>query len=65
MVNLFKGHKMNRRIFLKNLGIDIAALSLPGCYSSSQAGSITDFNGKKPNIVFILADDIGWAAVRR
>jgi len=61
MVNLFEGHKMSRRIFLKNLGLVIAALSLLGCNVSPQAGSTASANNKKPNIVFILADDIGWA----
>jgi len=54
---------MNRRMFLKNLGVGIAALSLPGCSVSSQAGSATALNGKRPNIVFIMADDLGWKDV--
>ena len=44
---------MNRRKFLKNLGVGVAALSLPGCFTSSQKSSIA----KRPNILFVLADD--------
>ena len=44
---------MNRRAFLKNVGVGIAALSMPGCGVLSQSGS----NGKRPNILFIIADD--------
>ncbi len=43
--------KMNRRTFLKNIGIASAALSLPSCQKSTQ---------NKPNIVFIFIDDLGW-----
>ena len=48
---------MNRRTFLKNLGVGVAALTLPGCNASSQKGSGDSLNGKKPNILFIIADD--------
>ena len=54
---------MNRRKFLKNLGVGVAALSLPGFNASSQTGSITALKGKRPNIVFIMADDLGWKDV--
>ena len=43
---------MNRRTFLKNLGIGIAALSLPACNISSQK----DLPDKRPNILFIMTD---------
>jgi arylsulfatase A-like enzyme len=48
---------MNRRTFLKNLGVGVAALSLPGCFVLSQKGSSSVLAGKRPNILFILADD--------
>ena len=48
---------MNRRKFLKNLGVGIAALSLPGCFASSQKVSGNVLNGKRPNFLFIIADD--------
>ena len=43
---------MNRRKFLKDIGVGIAALSLPGCNVSSQMV----LPGKKPNILFIMTD---------
>ncbi len=54
---------MNRRTFLKNLGAGVAALSLTGCNVSSQSGSMTALNGTRPNIIFIMADDLGWKDV--
>ena len=48
---------MNRRTFLKNLGVGVAALSLPGCNMLSRKDSGDALNGKRPNILFILADD--------
>jgi len=54
--NLFEGYKMNRRKFLKNLGVGIAALTLPGCNISSRKGSGDALTGKRPNILFIMTD---------
>ena len=54
---------MNRRAFLKNLGVGIAALFLSWCSASSQAGAMADIKGKRPNIIFIMADDPGWQDV--
>ncbi len=51
-----KDHKMNRRQFLKNLGVSVATLSLPGCNASSQKGSGDALPGKRPNILFIMTD---------
>ena len=45
---------MNRRTFLKNLGVGVAAFTLPGCNASSQK---TSGDAEKPNFLFILADD--------
>lgn len=43
---------MERRHFIKTLSASIAYLSVAGC------GSLME--EKKPNILFILADDLGW-----
>ena len=55
---------MNRRTFLKNLGVGVAALTVPGCYASSQKGSSDASTDKKPNIVVILADDMGYGELQ-
>lgn len=51
--------KATRRTFLKSLGLGVAALAAPGCagtVSSGRTGATT-----KPNIVVILADDMGFS----
>jgi len=49
---------MNRRGFLKAIGLGAASLAVPSC----TAVSATKLQ-KKPNIVFILIDDMGWPDV--
>jgi len=49
---------MNRRGFLKAIGLGVASLAVPSC----KAGPATKLQ-KKPNIVFILIDDMGWPDV--
>ncbi len=47
---------MDRRGFLRALGVGAASLALPGCGSSLQAQA----SKGRPNIVLIMADDIGY-----
>ncbi|MHC4573331.1 MAG: sulfatase-like hydrolase/transferase [Planctomycetota bacterium] len=50
---------MNRRDFLKGIGIGTASVVVTGC--SDLSGRVTRSGSRrKPNIVFILADDLGW-----
>ena len=54
---------MNRRVFLKSMGLGAASLFLPSCTSNSQQLSNAPQAYKKQNIVFILIDDMGWTDV--
>jgi len=51
---------MERRTFLKTTGLGLAALSLPEwtAWASTQAAA-----GRKPNIVFVLSDDVGLSEI--
>ena len=49
---------MNRRMFLKNLGVGITALTLPGCNTLTQSSSKTASN-KRPNVIIFFTDDQG------
>jgi len=48
---------MKRRDFLRMAGMGAAALALPGI------GLAADTPRRKPNVVFILVDDMGWRDV--
>ncbi len=52
-----------RRSFLKALGLGATTLATQSCASISQliTGKASE---DKPNIIFILADDLGWAELR-
>ena len=49
----------NRRDFIKAAGFAVASLALPGCGGTSKL-SQSDAGAKKPNIIFIMADDMGY-----
>jgi arylsulfatase A-like enzyme len=51
---------LSRRNFLKALSISLTTLTANGCTGISRLTG-GDTPGKKPNIIFILADDLGWA----
>ena len=53
---------MNRRGFLKALGLGAASLAVPSCTAGPVTPAATKLQ-KKPNIVFILIDDMGWPDV--
>jgi len=50
---------MNRRDFLKTIGLGAAAMVVPGCAGSSRRRADKS-SGKKLNFVFFLVDDMGW-----
>lgn len=51
--------KINRREFIKAIGLGAATLSTPGCVSAARLSASEAPKGKA-NIVLIMADDIGY-----
>jgi len=48
--------ELNRRKFLRLIGVGAAAIAVPGC------GFLRRGTGEKPNIIFLLTDDQRWDA---
>lgn len=48
---------MSRRTFLKSIGVGVAGLSLSGGHAVSQTAPARGVPVKRPNIIFLLADD--------
>ena len=46
--------KTSRRNFIKDLGLGLASFSLVGCTNTTTSSNI------KPNMIFLLADDLGY-----
>ncbi|MBN1805820.1 MAG: sulfatase [Sedimentisphaerales bacterium] len=51
---------MNRRAFIKSVGLGAVSVILPSCTANWQQLSKSHQSYKKTNIVFILIDDMGW-----
>ena len=50
---------MNRRQFIKTLGIAAGAFAFSGCINPSKSGT-DESSSKKPNFVIIFCDDLGY-----
>jgi len=55
-LNIGVKQEMNRRRFLKNIGVGAAVLGLPVRYALSENGTGKALPGNKPNVLFIMTD---------
>jgi len=51
---------LNRRDFVKMIGLGAASLVVPGCTGATLRQAAASQTKRKPNFVFILIDDMGW-----
>jgi arylsulfatase A len=61
MSSLKDTQQTDRRAFLKALGVGAAALAVPACLSTKTSPFLAGKPHQRPNFVFILVDDLGWA----
>ncbi len=55
-INITCRQRLTRRRFLRNIGFAAASVAAVGC----RAGRAARRAHRKPNIIFFLADDLGW-----
>ena len=55
-----KDNIMDRRLFLKSAAAAAVSIAAPGCANASRQRSAKT-STDRPNIVFIIVDDMGWA----
>lgn len=51
--------RVNRREFLKSTALGLASLAVPGCMNFAKL-SAGDVSEDRPNIIFLMADDMGY-----
>jgi len=54
---------MNRRGFLRTVGLGAVSLTMPGCSAGPEKTAAVSGLPHKPNFVFFLIDDMGWRDV--